>query len=74
MEGLFDGLVATFTFTIALSFIPASIITFSVKERENHVKHMHLVSGVSLLSYWISNFFMDFIKSLIPAIIGIIMM
>ena len=74
MEGTADGILATFIFTIALSFIPASLITFSVKEREDQVKHMQLVSGVSLFSYWMSNFFMDFIKHLIPAIFAILMM
>lgn len=35
LEGTADGILATFIFTIALSFIPASLITFSVKERED---------------------------------------
>ena len=34
-----DGIVAAFFFTIGFSFIPASIITFIVKERNDMVKH-----------------------------------
>ncbi len=39
IENTFDGVVASFVFSIALSFIPASLITFNVKEREDLVKH-----------------------------------
>jgi ATP-binding cassette subfamily A (ABC1) protein 3 len=74
LEGTADGIIATFIFCIALSFIPASLITFTVKEREDQVKHQHLVSGVSLLSYWLSNYFMDFAKHLMPAVFSILMM
>jgi ATP-binding cassette subfamily A (ABC1) protein 3 len=74
LEGTADGIIATFIFCIALSFIPASLITFTVKEREDQVKHQHLVSGVSLFSYWLSNYFMDFAKHLMPAIFSILMM
>jgi ATP-binding cassette subfamily A (ABC1) protein 3 len=52
-----------------MSFIPASIISFIVRERETKVKHQQLVSGVSHLAYWSSNFFMDFTKQLIPSIV-----
>lgn len=34
-----SGLIAAFMFSIGLSFIPASIITFIVKERGDNVKH-----------------------------------
>lgn len=39
IEGAIDAIIGGFIFSIALSFIPASIITFSVKEREDQVKH-----------------------------------
>ena len=74
LEGTADGIVAAFIFSIALSFIPASLIVFSVKEREDQVKHQQLVCGVSLFSYWMSNFVMDFCKYVIPAAFAILMM
>jgi ATP-binding cassette subfamily A (ABC1) protein 3 len=39
IEQTADGIVAVFIFTIGMSFIPASIISFIVKERETNVKH-----------------------------------
>jgi len=74
MERLYDSVVAAYIFTAALTFVPSSIIAYLVRERENHVKHMQLISGVSLFSYWLSNFIVDFVKSLIPAIFAIFMM
>lgn len=35
IENTADGIVASFMFAIGLSFIPASQITFTVKERED---------------------------------------
>lgn len=39
IEGTADAIIGGFVFSIALAFIPASIITFTVKEREDHIKH-----------------------------------
>jgi ATP-binding cassette, subfamily A (ABC1), member 3 len=61
------GFVAAFIISISYAFIPASLIVIIVKERENNVKHQQIVSGVSILAYWLSNLFIDFIKYLVPA-------
>lgn len=34
-----SGIIAAFVFAVGLSFIPASLITFVVKERSDNVKH-----------------------------------
>ena len=39
-----------------------------MKEKEFNIKHQQLVSGVSILAYWVSNYFVDFIKYLIPGV------
>ena len=65
-----DGISYSFVFSIGMSFIPASVITFIVKERSHNVKHQQLVSGVSLTGYWFSNYFVDIVKYLIPAVIN----
>lgn len=39
VANIFDGIVAAFIFSIGMSFIPASLITFTVREREELVKH-----------------------------------
>ena len=61
------GFLSAFLVSIAYAFIPASLIVIIVKERENNVKHQQIVSGVSILAYWLSNFFVDFVKYLIPS-------
>lgn len=38
-ENTSDGILAAFNFAIALSLIPASLITLSVKESEEKSKH-----------------------------------
>ncbi|KAL7097878.1 hypothetical protein ACP275_10G171500 [Erythranthe tilingii] len=53
--------------TIAFSFIPASFAVAIVKEREVKAKHQQLISGVSVMSYWASTYFWDFISFLIPS-------
>lgn len=64
-----DGINLAFIFAIGISFLPASLVTFIVKEREINVKHQQIVSGVSLNAYWAANYFVDFAKYLIPAIL-----
>jgi ABC-type enterobactin transport system permease subunit len=58
---------------IAFALIPTSIIGFILSERVKNLKHMQLVSGMSLSAYWISNFTFDILKSEITmaATIGI---
>ena len=51
---------------IATSFVPASFITFVVKEREVGAKHQQMVSGVSVLAYWLSNYVFDCLTYLLP--------
>lgn len=51
-----------------MSFIPASVISYIVKEREINIKHQQLVSGVSVTAYWFSNFILDVVKHIVPAI------
>lgn len=55
-----------FFVSISFALIPAAMITFIMGERERNLKHMQLISGMSLSAYWISNIIFDVIKSLIP--------
>ena len=65
------GMVAS-ALVIAFALVPASIISFIVKEREDSLKHQQLISGVSMLAYWLSNAVVDVIKCLIPTVLAII--
>lgn len=60
--------MAVFLFALAYSFIPAGVILFIVKERENNAKHQQIVSGVSVYAYWLSNLLIDVVKYSIPGI------
>ena len=66
-----SGSIVAFLFAIAFAMIPASVISQIVGERENNVKHQQIISGASLSSYWISNYAVDFMKSLIPISVAI---
>ncbi|KAL6530473.1 Phospholipid-transporting ATPase abca1 [Orobanche minor] len=61
-----DAFKVAVVVTIAFSFIPASFAVAIVKEREVKAKHQQIISGVSLLSYWASTYFWDFISFLFP--------
>lgn len=51
-------LVVTFMM-LALPFVPASFITYIVREKEVKAKHQQMVSGVGVVAYWLSNFLFD---------------
>eukprot|EP00743_Colponemidia_sp_Colp-15_P004647 GILK01005008.1.p1 GENE.GILK01005008.1~~GILK01005008.1.p1 ORF type:complete len:2608 (-),score=498.63 GILK01005008.1:139-7962(-) len=56
---------------IAYCFIPGAVVAYIVRERETNVKHQQLVSGVSISGYWISNYFWDVAKYIVPFILSI---
>ncbi|CAD8078681.1 unnamed protein product [Paramecium primaurelia] len=63
------GFLAALVFSMGMAFIPASIISYIVKEREINLKHQQLVSGVSVKAYWFSNWLMDVGKHIIPSVV-----
>lgn len=67
-----SGAIVAFLFSIAFAMIPAGVASAIVTERENNVKHQQFISGASMQSYWISNYVVDFIRSLIPVSVAII--
>ena len=67
------GFISSFIFSIAMAFIPASLVVFLVKEREQGIKHQQLVSGASVFSYWTANLFVDIIKLALPTIFCVLM-
>jgi len=46
----------------ALSFVPASFTVYLIEERKSGAKHLHLVSGVKPITYWIANFLYDIVR------------
>jgi ATP-binding cassette subfamily A (ABC1) protein 3 len=59
--------------SLSFSFIPASYAIYVVKEREVKAKHQQIISGVSLLAYWVSTFMFDMVTYLIPSLFTIAM-
>eukprot|EP00941_MAST-03F_sp_MAST-3F-sp1_P001419 g1419.t1 len=62
-----SGFFVVFIVGIAWAFIPAACAEFIVHERFFGVKHQLLVSGVSLPSFWFSNFLWDCLQYIVPA-------
>ena len=57
-----NGFVLAFYVSIALSLIPANFITIIIREKENKCKHLQLLSGLSIYTYWINNYIFELIK------------
>jgi len=51
-----------FFVSIAFALIPANFITIIIKERESNTKHLQIVSGIRMISYWLSNFIFELTK------------
>lgn len=52
----------------AFSFIPAGVVAYIVREREatHNSKHQQLISGVSLVAYWLANIVWDLVVYVAP--------
>lgn len=58
-----DVLIAIFII-FAMSFVPASFVVFLVYERSIKAKHLHIVSGMNRIIYWIANLVWDMVNRL----------
>ncbi|XP_023543867.1 ABC transporter A family member 1 [Cucurbita pepo subsp. pepo] len=68
-----DAFAAAIIVNIAFCFIPASFAVSLVKERETKAKHQQMISGVSMLSYWISTYLWDVISFLVPTCLALVL-
>ena len=57
-----NKIIILFFISIAFSLIPANFITIIIKERENNSKHLQIISGISLFSYWFNNYIFELTK------------
>ena len=48
--------------SICFTLIPANFITIIIKEKENNSKHLQIISGISLMSYWVNNYIFELVK------------
>lgn len=70
------NLISTFVIIIAFSWVPAAIVAYIVREREAHhnSKHQQLISGVSLIAYWVANLLWDTCLYLVPLTLSMLFM
>ena len=53
------SIFASIFILIALCYVPAAFVTFTVKERFVKAKHLQLVSGGSVYVYWLATYLWD---------------
>jgi ATP-binding cassette subfamily A (ABC1) protein 3 len=70
----FINSTTAFILAIAMSFVPASYAAYVVRERQDQVKHLQMVSGVSNIAYWLSNLVWDICNFVLPFIIMIVIL
>jgi ATP-binding cassette subfamily A (ABC1) protein 3 len=69
MKNLYNGqisLIGIFFIIIAMTFYPAAIVPFLVKEKQIHAKHQQLVSGLNVFAFWIANYMWDVALYMVP--------
>ena len=69
-----NGFSLVFFTSIAFALIPSNIITSILKEKENKLKHLQILSGLSLCSYWLNNYIFELIKYFIISICSYIIL
>lgn len=69
-----NGIFIVFVVSIGFALIPASMVSYIVSERGRNLKHMQLLSGMSITAYWTSNMLFDVVKAMIPSgiVIGLL--
>ncbi|KAG1667013.1 ATP-binding cassette sub-family A member 17 [Nymphon striatum] len=58
---------------IGMAFLSASFVVFLVKEKAIRMKHLQVVSGVNLVTFWVTAFMWDFVNFIIPSIVMLLM-
>jgi ATP-binding cassette, subfamily A (ABC1), member 3 len=69
-----SGFFTSFIVSIAFALIPSVVVSFILNEREKNLKHMQIISGMSLPAYWVSNLIFDIFRGMVPSaiVIGLI--
>mmetsp|Transcript_18002 Transcript_18002/g.13031 ORF Transcript_18002/g.13031 Transcript_18002/m.13031 type:complete len:341 (-) Transcript_18002:672-1694(-) len=61
-ESSANGGFLSFILAISFALIPACMCSVILSERLNDLKHMQMISGMNLVSYWVSNYAFDILK------------
>jgi ATP-binding cassette subfamily A (ABC1) protein 3 len=65
------GFQVSFSLGFSMAFVSAFFIIFYVKERVSKAKHLQIVSGVEVLTFWLSSLVWDLFFFLFP-VLGVI--
>jgi ATP-binding cassette subfamily A (ABC1) protein 3 len=60
------GFQVSFSLGFSMAFVSAFFIIFYVKERVSKAKHLQIVSGVEVMTFWLSSLVWDLIFFLLP--------
>ena len=60
------GFTITFNLLFGMSFLISSFALFLIRERATKAKHVQFVSGVHVVTFWLSAFLWDFINYMLP--------
>jgi len=63
-------MVMVILISLSYAFIPTSFAVHIVTERESRVKHQHIIAGLTVSLYWISNLIFDLLVFMVPCIMG----
>eukprot|EP00501_MAST-03F_sp_TOSAG23-6_P000894 GSMAST32.ASY1.ANO1.930.1 assembled CDS len=69
-----QGLFASIFISLGFAFVPAQFCVHIVRERQQKSKHLQLVSGINVYTYWLSNYIWDFCIFLLPFILSLIIL
>ena len=58
-----------FVVAVGLSLVPGLIVGGVMFERERNLKHMQIISGMNVCSYWIVNLVYDILKMEVPMVL-----
>jgi ATP-binding cassette subfamily A (ABC1) protein 3 len=62
------GFQVAFSLGFSMAFVSAFFIIFYIKERVSKAKHLQNVSGVEVLTFWLSSLVWDLFFFLFPAV------
>jgi hypothetical protein len=57
-----NGSILVFFISIALSLVPSNFIVNIIREKENKSKHLQIISGLSIYTYWLNNYIFEMLK------------
>ena len=62
------AIMTVISFSLAVGNITSAIAANIVMEKNDSIKHQQLISGGSLLAYWMSHYIVDILKFITPAL------